>query len=371
MRIGIDISQIVYRTGVSRYTTELVKHLLEIDKKNQYVLFGSSLRLNNQLKSFVQNLKSKNTLSAIFPIPPTVLEIFFNRIRLGDIQNLIGKVDIFHSSDWTQSKTSAKKVTTVHDLAVFKFPELFHPKIVAVQKRRFELVKRECDKIIAVSQNTKKDLIEILKIPEDKITVIYEAASELFKTKDKSEIEKVKKRFSIEGSYILTIATGGARKNLSNLVEAFKKIINGKSQATNNLKLVVVGQAENLESSNSIILTGFLDDNDLASLYSGSKVFVYPSIYEGFGLPILEAMACGSQVACSDISVHREVAGDVPFYFDPKNPDEIATILKEAINLDNLSCQSKANEGILHAKKYSWLRTAKETLKLYQRLTKS
>jgi glycosyltransferase involved in cell wall biosynthesis len=360
VKIGIDISQIVYRTGVSRYTEELVKSLLKIDQENQYVFFGSSLRRRKELNSFVRNVKSKNTYSAIYPLPPSFLEFLLNRVRIYDIRNFIGKVDVFHSSDWTQPKTTAAKVTTVHDLGVFKFPELFHSKIVEVQKRRLNLVKKECDKIIAVSQNTKKDLIEILGIPENKIRVIYEAASEHFKPQKKEEVEKVKGKFGIRNNYILTVATFGARKNLIKLYGSFKKI-----RKNYNLDLVIVGSG--IEAERNIISTGFVKDLELASLYSGAMVFIYPSKYEGFGLPVLEAMSCGSPVICSETSSLPEVGGKCVIYADPDSEEEMTESLEKIID-DEKEQERLVKLGYLQSKKFSWQATAEKTLEIYRSL---
>ena len=174
MKIGIDISQIVYEgTGVGEYTKNLIEALLKVDKENEYVLFFSSLR--RQLDSlFINELTSWRVKIRQFKIPPTLLDFLWNKLHICPIEWLIGKVDVFFSSDWTQPLTlKAKKITTIHDLSVFKFPEEHHPKIVAVQKRRLRWVKKECDLIICDSLSTKQDAMEILGIEEDRLRVIH------------------------------------------------------------------------------------------------------------------------------------------------------------------------------------------------------
>jgi glycosyltransferase involved in cell wall biosynthesis len=360
MRICIDISQIVYPGGVGRYTRELVSNLLKVDQKNQYILFGNSLRQYHTLRNFINSLKpnTSNLKPKSYPIPPTIVGLLFNRARLS-IDPFIGEVDVFHSSDWTQPKTKAKKVTTVHDLAPIKFPDQHHPKIVEVHKRRLELVKREVDQVIAVSQNTKKDLIEILKIPDGKITVIYEAASDNFKPRNEEEIEKVKNKFGIKKEYILTVATGGARKNLPRLFEAYDLI-----KKDFDLGLVAVGEAQEGEKE-GIIKTGFLEDSDLAALYSGAKVFVFPSIYEGFGLPVIEAMACGAPVICSNTSSLPEVGGEVAIYADPDSTENIIEGIRKVLRFHGLDYETIKEKSRKQAKKFSWEKAAKETLKVY------
>ena len=174
MRIGIDISQIIYEgTGVGKYTRQLIENLLKVDKKNQYVLFFSSLR--RRLDSlFINEFTSSRVKIRQFKIPPTLLDLLWNRLHILPIDWLIGEVDVFFSSDWTQPPTiKAKKVTTIHDLSVLKFPKEHHSRITAVQKRRLKWVKKECDLIICDSLTTKKDAMGILGIGEDRLRVIY------------------------------------------------------------------------------------------------------------------------------------------------------------------------------------------------------
>ncbi len=179
MKIGIDISQIAHEgTGVAIYTQNLVENLLKIDKKNEYVLFGGSLRKKKVLDDYLAQFKNnKNVTLKTFYLPPLFLEFLWNKLHLFPIEYLIGKIDVFHSSDWLQPPTKAKKVTTLHDLIVYKYPESFQQKgghdIVVNQKRRLAWVKKKADAILCDSQATKKDVMEILKIPEKKLKVIY------------------------------------------------------------------------------------------------------------------------------------------------------------------------------------------------------
>lgn len=174
MRVGIDISQIVYQgTGVASYTKNLVENLLKIDQENEYVLFFSSLRKSltqiSDLKSPNHNFKLKT-----FKLPPRLLDLLWNRLHIMPIEWFIGPVDVFFSSDWTQPPTlKAKKVTTIHDLSIFKFPKEHHPRIVATQKRRLRWVKKESDLVMCDSEATKEDVIKILGIKEERLRVVY------------------------------------------------------------------------------------------------------------------------------------------------------------------------------------------------------
>jgi len=158
---------------VANYTKSLVEHLLEIDRENEYVLFFTSFRQRLDSLS-INELTSSRVEVKQFKIPQTLLEFLWNRLHIFPIEWFIGPVDVFLSSDWTQPPTiKAKKVTTVHDLTPLKFPKEMHPKITAVHKRRMNWVKKECDLIMADSKATKKDLVEIIGVPEKKIRVIY------------------------------------------------------------------------------------------------------------------------------------------------------------------------------------------------------
>lgn len=188
MKIGIDISQIVYEgTGVGNLTRKLVDHLIALDRKNEYILFGSSLRQSIKYKEFSIKYKNKeNVRVKVFPFPPLFLDFLWNRLHIVPVEWLIGPIDVFLSSDWTQPPSKAKKTTVLYDLIVYKYPKETHDRfqfdakkmriaanIVASQKRRLHWVEKECDTIICISEATKKDAIEILGIPESKLKVIY------------------------------------------------------------------------------------------------------------------------------------------------------------------------------------------------------
>jgi len=349
VRIGIDISQVVYQgTGIATYTQKLVENLLKIDKKNEYLLFGSSLRRRKKLKDFVSSLPGVGgrVKEKISPFPPLILEKLWNKLHVWPIEKLIGEIDVFHSSDWLQPPSKAKKVTTIHDLIVYKCPQSFSRRgghnIVANQKRRLSWVKNESDLVIADSQATKNDIMEILGIPASKIRVIYLAADEKFKPQSEQEIAKVKKKYKVSGKYVLAFG-GSARKNVDRIKEA----------CPSDFQVFVVGQP-------------FVSADDLPALYAGAGCLVYPSFYEGFGLPILEAMACGCPVVTSTRGSLVEVAGGAAVLVDPEKTEEIAAGIKKAIK----NKKELKQKGFKQAGKFSWRKTAKQTLKVYQEATK-
>lgn len=353
MKIGIDISQVIYETGVSWYTRHLVENLLKIDQENEYLLFGGSLRRLSDLERFTKSLKG-NFKKKFYPFPPTLADFVWNRLHVLAIERLIGKIDVFHSSDWSQPPSKAFKVTTIHDLAPLKFPELSHPQVAATHKRRLELVRRKADRIIVPSEATKRDLAAI-GFKRDRISVIPEAPSLVFKKQKKSLINKLKKKYRIYTDYLLAVGVG-SRKNTERIIEAFEKV------HTRDLKLIIIGRkTSDFDQKRGVRFTGHVPYEELPVFYSGAKALLYPSLYEGFGLPILEAMACGTPVVTSNISSMPEVAGRAAVLVDPYKVDSIFEGIEEALK----SKEGLVKRGAVHVKQFSWEKTARETLKVY------
>lgn len=372
MKIGIDISQIVHEgTGVATYSRELVSHLLINNSQNKFLLFGQSLRKKSILEEFYSKVSTSNTQKSFWPIPPKVSNVLFNQLHL-PIEYFTGSLDIFHSSDWTAPSSRSLKITTIHDLIIYKYPESSHPEIIAVQKKRLGWVKKECDLILADSQSTKKDIIEILGIKESKIRVIYLAASEqysLWRNKSQEEIirevQRVRSKYRLSRPYFLTVGTKEPRKNLIKLVEAFKnsKVID--------CELVMVGKqgwGEANETSDLIKSVGYISQEDLPGLYAGALAYLYPSLYEGFGVPILEAMSCGCPVLTSNISSMPEVGGKAAIYVEPTKVTDIVDKLTYLANLSSAKRETLKDLGLRQAEKFSWKQTAMETLKSYEDL---
>lgn len=186
MKIGIDVSQLAFpNTGVANYLFNLVNQMLTLDQENEYILFFSSMR-GKIGDEYISLLEYPNVKFKSFSLPPTVLELLWNRLHILKVEYFIGHVDIFFSSDWVQPPTKAKNVSIVYDLIVYKYPEETHNQfrfsfkkmriaqnIVASQKRRLFWVKKECDAIFCISESTKSDAVKLLKIPESKLHVIY------------------------------------------------------------------------------------------------------------------------------------------------------------------------------------------------------
>ena len=354
MRIAIDISQIIFGTGVSTYTKNLIQNLIKIDQDNEYFLFGFSLRRKAELEIFAKQFEGR-VASRFFTMPPSVSEFFANQIHFPKLENIIGKIDVYHSSDWAQFASNSFKVTTVHDLAPIFYPKLTNRKIREVHKRRLNWIVREADQIIVPSNSTKNDLIKIGALVS-KISVIPEALDPAFTISNSNEIEEVKKKYRILGRYILGVGVN-LRKNTDGLIEAFSKA------KSDDLKLILTGYPySKKDESRGVSYIGHVPTSDLASLYSGAECLVYPSFYEGFGLPILEAFATGCPVVTSNVSSMPEVAGNAAILVDPHDTTSIASGIKKALK----SRIGLSKKGFKQLEKFSWEDNARETLKIYE-----
>ena len=354
MRIAIDISQIVYGTGVSDYTKNLVENLLKIDKEDDYVLFAGTLRRK-------QDILDVFPQSKVFPIPPTLSNLLWNRLHILPIEKLIGQVDVFHTSDWAEPPSKAFKVTTVHDLAPFLYPNLF-PRdlirnIVDAHKHRILWVKEETKRVIVPTKATKEDLMS-LGFDEKIIRVIPEAVPQGFSKQPLDNIEQVTRKYKIFGEYLLSVGMD-PRKNTEKIIKAFEH-----SSAGKDIKLVIVGvqKYKSVGESRNVRILDRVSSSDLSALYSGAKGLIYPSLYEGFGLPILEAFACECPVVTSNISSMPEVAGGAAALVDPNNISSISDGIEKILR----GPKSYIEKGLRRVQDFSWEKTAKMTLEVYK-----
>lgn len=337
IKVGFDISQVAHPGGVGVYTQNLASELLK-QTDLDVSFFYSSLR-----KPYKGNLKNVKK----FKLPPTLFEVLFNKIRNVGIEKFLGPLDIYHSSDWVQPPSMAKKVTTYHDVIPLKYPEWSHPKIVSVHKKRLELVEKEIDMVIAVSETTKKDLMEMSNIPENKITVIYEGVGKEFKKYSENEIDSFRKKYNLPQTFILALGGVGERKNLKRIKEACE-----------GLDLIISGET-----------IPYVTNEELPLLYNAATVLLYTTLYEGFGLPIVEAMACGTPVITSNVSSMPEIAGDSALLVDPTSTADIRQGIDQLFSDEGLQ-KTLIKKGWNRAKDFSWEKCAKETANIYQELMK-
>ncbi len=359
MNICLDISQIVHEgTGVARFIDGLVRAILEYDTKNQWIFFFSSLRKNLE-ENLEKKIITKGHKLIKLKIPPTFLSFLSNDLHNPYLSSIIhhpsSNIDWFISSDWTEpSFPRVKKATIIHDLVYLRYPKTVDARIRQTQQKRLQWVKKESNLIFADSHSTKEDLINLLNIEPHRMIVNYPGVSIL--DTNASQIHRTLKKYGLKNKqFILTVGKLEPRKNLSRLMEAMKLV---KSKR---LQLIVVGPTgwdnsltrELVNSNNKIMFFGYVSDEDLYSLYSSCLFFIFPSIWEGFGYPIIEAMKCGAPVACSNTSSIKEIAGDAALFFDPLDVSNMYQSIDRLIHDEKLR-KELVKKGLQRSKLFSW-----------------
>lgn len=359
MKIGIDVSQVIYGTGVSRYTKHLTTAMLRADSDFEFTLFGGSLRRKKELDTWIHRLAP--TSSKTYLLSPQALNILWNTFHFLPVEALIGPVDLVHTSDWAEPPARAKKVTTVHDLNFLIDPNFASAQIKSVQQKRLYWVSKEDTRIIAVSNATKHDLMEILNIDSERIEVIHEGpAIEYPPVVSDEEASAIKTKFMINKPYIVVPGAGHPRKNIARAIEAFKL-------TKLDWQLVIMGRTTTEEiaaTKKDVVFTNFVTDREYEVLISRANCLFYPSLYEGFGIPILDAFVCDVPVVTSDVSSIPEIAGDAAVLVDPESAEQMAAGIIKA--LENAKPLIKL--GQIRAKRFSWKKAAQETLALYKKI---
>ena len=348
MRIGIDISQSAYKgTGVGRFTKDLISSILKYEKSNEWIFFFSSLR--NQLDyDMAQQIKDKEFKIYDYPFPPTLLSYLWNKFHIFKIDNLLKNLDWFITSDWTEPPSSFKKATIVHDLVYKRFPETLDSLIIKTQEERLIHVQKESNLIFVDSISTKNDLKRFIDIDDSKIIVNYPGVK-IIKTEYEFDIKTLKK-YKLNRKYILSVGKIEPRKNIQRLIDSFLNL---------NLKeidLVIVGEygwGPKIKQYENIKYLGFVSDKELFSIYKSSLFFIYPSLWEGFGYPVIEAMASGVPVGTSNTSSLIEIAKGSALTFNPYDTTEIAQTLEKLL-LDETLRKDLIKKGKETYKKFTW-----------------
>ncbi len=379
MRIGIDCRTILNPekddlVGRTHYTYQLVKHLISLPnkEKNEYILF------------FDKEIAQKNITK--FSKPWVKIKYFpfrqyKNFLPIAYSHFLVSaslekeKLDVWHSPiPYLPLSYKNPSVITVHDLTIYKFPKLFPQGQFLNTKLEIPNALKKAKKIIAVSQSIKQDLKKIFNIPEHKIKVIYNGINkELFQKSPELEIEKIKNRYSIKKDYILFLGTLEPRKNIETLIEAYELF---QKNSTIKYQLVIAGKegwdaqkiykkASHSSYKNEIIFTGYINPENLNALFSEAKVFVFPSLHEGFGMPVIEAMAKKIPVITSNIESLPEITAGSAILINPNKKEEISEALEIVLNNKELKIKL-IEQGIKKAKEFCWEKCAKETLEVYK-----
>jgi len=270
---------------------------------------------------------------------------------------------------------TGKSVVTLHDVIPLALPWAFPPRHRWVLTTAFARVRRQADLVIVPSTAAAEDVVRYLKMERERIIVIPMGCEPRFHpVVNPVRIAEVRQRYALPDRYALFVGTLEPRKNIGTLLQAFARL--RVERPPDDLKLVVAGgkgwgevrffaTMETLEMREHVIFTGFVEDDDLPDLYRGAQMFVYPSLYEGFGLPILEAMACGVPVVTSSCSSLPEVAGNAALLTDPTRPDELAAAMSALVSDDALRAELRW-KGIARAKNFTWEAVARQTLAVYR-----
>jgi glycosyltransferase involved in cell wall biosynthesis len=361
MRIGIEVRALSrLNSGIGNLTYNVVKNLLEIDQENQYFLYTCRDFDQSFLKGF-PNVKIKK-----FAFPNGTLWIQ----AILPFQIAKDRIDVFHSHEsmlpllnWIPS------VATVNDLISFLYPKGHDPKALKAA-RLYPLIYKKAKKLIAISQNTKEDLIKLFRIPADKIRVVYCSFNDgIFSPI--GETAAVLNKYQIHKPYVLNVGVLSPRKNIVRLIEAYNI-----ARKKFDVSLVIVGpkgwgyeeiyeKVKELNLDDKVKFVGSVAEEDLPALYRGASLFVYPSLYEGFGIPPLEAMACGTPVIASNTSSLPEVVGNAGILVDPNNVAKLADAMVKVISNGDLA-KEYASKGLERVKEFSWKKSAKEILDVYK-----
>lgn len=358
MKITIDVSQMAYvGTGVGRYTYELVKALLSLDSPHQFILWAGVRKQRFYFESLAATSPWNRATWVYSHLSPKLAGVLFNYSPL-HLEYLAGPTDLIHLSDWTGPVTRVPTLTTIHDLAFIKYPETVPPLIRHTQSTRLARVISHGNHLLADSQSTKNDLVEIYHLDPSRIDVVYPGLSTGYTPQNQAEIKRVKTKYHLPPQFLLSLGTNEPRKNLPRLIEATANL---------NLPLVIAGKygwGKRLDPPPHVQVLGYVSEEDLPALYSSATVFCYPSLYEGFGFPVLEAMACGTPVVTSNLSSLPELTDQAAVLVDPLHVAEIRSGIEQAI----ASREKMIKKGIQQAKRFNWSHTASQVLAIYEKL---
>jgi len=407
MRIGFDITALyVAQAGVFYYDYNLIRALLDLDQENEYLLLDyypihggrtapseiRDLKRSQARLVHCQGLRHRRLARwrpLQLPILRTTAELVdrvlfwpwsaaAGAVMRRKLAPLLDGVDVFHSSDvllWRQP--GALNVTTVYDLTTLLFPEYHTADTRELQARKRRFIQEEADAVIAISEVTKQDVVAHLQIPAERVHVVYGGVDPAFRPIEDRQavVQALAPLGLVPGNYILYVGTIEPRKNLVRLVEAYDQVRRMVPPPVP--KLVLAGAAgwqfhevfariEALDLKDKVVYAGRVSADLLPALYNGAVLFAYPSLYEGFGLPPLEAMACGVPVVASNVSSLPEIVGDAGVLVDPTDTQTLVTTLATLLG-DAQRRSDMVARGLARAERFSWTRAAQETLAIYNR----
>ncbi len=371
MKIGLNLLYLLpgVAGGTETYARSLLQALARLDNQNCYWLF-----INRETSRFeLFDEQEWNTIVCQVPAKLRPLRYAWEQLVLPFQVKRLG-LDLVHSLGYVQPlHLPCKSIVTIHDL---NFLNIGH--MMPLSRRlalRFFVTKsaKVADHIITVSEFSKKQIVDVLQVPPEKVTVIYNAVKKI--AERPSDLNELAKKYRIVQPYILGLSSQSPHKNIAGLIKAFELL---KSKGYRDLKLVLAGHlpvhASELKQvimrsrfRNDIFFTGYVPDRVLAGLYTYAEVFVFPSLYEGFGIPILEAFLYGAPVACSRVAALPEIAGDAAIYFDPNNIEDMANVLDYLLTHED-DRKMLITRGKERVALFTWEKAARKTLDVYKRV---
>jgi glycosyltransferase involved in cell wall biosynthesis len=340
VKIVVDVAPLSHpRTGVGNYIRGSLLGLAEAGAHDVLAFAPASVRGKREIERALRGIE----VSRRVPVMPAahVLRTLWSRAGRPRVESLTGSLDVFHFSDWMYpAQRGGLRSTMVHDLVPLHFPEWVHPRTLRMHEEKYRHAARTCDVVIANSSYTADDVAATLEIPRERVHVAYPGVEAAFSPEGE--------RTDLGRPYILTVATLEPRKNLTALVDAYARL------SDLGLALAVAGAAGWGEQPQldvpGVLRLGFTSHECLPSLYRAASAVVYPSLFEGFGMPVVEAMACGVPVVASSHPSLDEACGDAALRADPRDPAAIAAAIREAVDRrDELSAR-----GLVHARSFTW-----------------
>lgn len=372
MRIGIDAHAIGARQGGNEtYIRNLIKALAEIDGRNSYTLYLAGAAVAEQWRDGFCKQYPNFEIRSLPPPTPLV------RVPVAlAVELRLRPVDLIHVQYTAPPFCPVPIVATIHDLAFEHLPETFTRRGSLQLKLTVRRTARKAARIATVSEYSRQDILRTYELPPEKVVVTYNGVEPHFSPRPNSadESSQIRRRFGVERDYILAVGSLQPRKNLIRLIRAYVRL---RSQDPGfEYQLVIVGrklwladeifdEVKKQKWANDVVLTGYVADEDLPALYRSATAFVYPSIFEGFGLPPLEAMACGTPVVTSNTSSLPEVVDDAALLINPYDEQDLSNALTRIAG-DELLRARLRKQGIEQAKKFTWREAAEKTLQIYR-----
>jgi glycosyltransferase involved in cell wall biosynthesis len=371
MRIGIDFTPAISQSaGIARYTRDLVTALARLDTPDRFTLFSAERPTKDRGIPDAPNFDTR-----IVPLGNRNATILWQRLRAPlPIELLAGNMRVFHGPDFILPPTlRARRVVTIHDLAFVTNPECAVPSLVSYLNAVVPRAVRAADRVIAVSRNTADDLAERLGVPRDKIDVIHLGISPAFTPQvDAAAVAALRSKYALERPFVLAVGTIEPRKNYELLIRAFAA---ARRDPAGPQRLVIAGKpgwlyegvynaVEELGLRESVTFLDYLPEGELPTLYHAAAAVAMPSIYEGFGIPVVEAMASGTPVVCSTGGSLPEVAGEAALLVPPTDESALAQALVQIVNDDALRATLRAR-GLERATLFNWDAAARAHLAVY------